>query len=189
MCDLTCGNGGTPDLSECIACDCPTGYTGTLCEEDFDECSNSDTCSYGDCTNTIGSYTCSCFSGYTGQNCDSNIDECVEGTHECVNGARCVDAVPGYQCQCVDGTGGSRCEECTLPGCESCSIRERDGTVLCSKCLQGYYLTVQGQCGRQCVCYVNVCVFCGCVWVLCAYFDSLFLSQRGLVKLLTALPV
>ena len=162
VCDLSCENGGTPDLVDCSACNCPTGYTGTHCEEDIDECSIAETCANGDCTNTLGSYTCDCFSGFTSESCDVNIDECGGGDGVCVNGATCVDGVAGFSCKCRDGTSGARCENCALNGCEKCDF---DGdTVQCAQCLPGYALTSNGHCGTSCVCVClyNVCV-CVCV--------------------------
>ncbi|CAI8036485.1 CUB and sushi domain-containing protein 3, partial [Geodia barretti] len=67
VCDLSCENGGTPDVLGCTACHCPAGYSGTHCGDDIDECSTSETCSMnGVCTNSAGGFSCSCFAGYTG---------------------------------------------------------------------------------------------------------------------------
>ena len=147
MCDLNCENGGTPDLLGCSACNCLEGYTGAHCSDDIDECSLSEACSFrGVCTNSEGGFSCSCFSGYTGGRCEINIDECSDGTHDCLNGATCIDEAPGYRCHCLDGTGGLKCGDCVLTGCETCAT-EKD-PVLCSQCQLGYFLN-SGYCGMS----------------------------------------
>ena len=145
VCDLSCENGGTPDVLGCTACHCPAGYSGTHCGDDIDECSTSETCSMnGVCTNSAGGFSCSCFAGYTGGRCQINIDECSEGTHDCLNGATCIDEAPGYRCSCREGTGGQKCENCVLSGCDTCAT-EKD-PVLCTQCGLGYFLN-NGYCG------------------------------------------
>ena len=50
-------------------CDCNTGYNGTFCENDIDECllaKNPCNEKFGNCVNTQGSYRCNCKPGYTG---------------------------------------------------------------------------------------------------------------------------
>ena len=149
VCELSCENGGTPDTHSCTDCYCPEGYTGTRCDQDIDECSDSQTCSNGVCTNSIGGYSCSCFTGYTGEHCEVNIDECYEGTHICENGGTCIDKDPGYKCACRDGTSGQTCENCALSGCKLCAT-EKD-PVLCNQCELGYFL-FNGYCGKYIQC-------------------------------------
>ncbi|XP_078679919.1 uncharacterized protein LOC144915421 isoform X2 [Branchiostoma floridae x Branchiostoma belcheri] len=65
-CNRGCPN-GTPSGPRCICTG--TGFTGTCCNTDIDECRDgSHTCNseHGVCTNTEGSYTCSCDTGYAG---------------------------------------------------------------------------------------------------------------------------
>ncbi|XP_041377389.1 deleted in malignant brain tumors 1 protein-like [Gigantopelta aegis] len=59
--NVTCQNGGSCVVTgEHFRCACTSGYTGTLCENDADECATlNGGCSHI-CTNLIGSYACSC---------------------------------------------------------------------------------------------------------------------------------
>lgn len=56
-----CQNGGRcTDRVNGYECDCEgTGYQGTHCTEDINECELGH-CVYGRCTNLIGSYNCIC---------------------------------------------------------------------------------------------------------------------------------
>ena len=143
MCDLTCENGGLPDLVECISCDCQSGYTGSKCEADIDECSLPGSCSSGLCTNTFGGYSCTCVEGYTGRSCDVNIDECLN--HDCQNGASCVDGVAGYLCVCRDGSSGDKCDECDIFNCQECNFIL--DPIQCNQCDPGYARDINGACG------------------------------------------
>ena len=62
-----------------FVCDCRgTGFTGTLCQADVDECSLQLHCNgNGRCENTLGSFTCSCNDGFSGPAC-SFVVESVE---------------------------------------------------------------------------------------------------------------
>ena len=147
VCDLSCENGGTPDLIECSDCVCLSGFSGSQCSEDIDECSLTGACVRGDCTNMLGGYSCACHDGYTGQSCDVNIDECLEDSHNCLNGAMCVDEDPGYLCQCRNGTAGEQCEECDLHNCQKCDFGDGNAPILCILCINGYTLGDRGFCG------------------------------------------
>ncbi|CAB3978726.1 extracellular matrix A-like [Paramuricea clavata] len=86
-----CQNGGNPIPGRCS---CLSGWTGTCCESDVDECSSSSPCQHI-CNNVPGSYTCQCDSCYTklGDNCE---------LRQCKIGGRCFeygDVNPSNQCQ------------------------------------------------------------------------------------------
>nr|XP_006815031.1 PREDICTED: protein crumbs homolog 1-like [Saccoglossus kowalevskii] len=99
-----CRNGGTcTNLPGSYSCDCASGFRGTSCNEDINECNElEDACIHGTCTNTFGSYTCMCNVGYTGATCDLNIDEC--SSQSCEHNGTCIDEVGGHRCDCT-GTG------------------------------------------------------------------------------------
>ncbi|KHJ41688.1 EGF-like domain protein [Trichuris suis] len=69
-----CKNGGTcVNVRFSFWCVCPKGFTGSLCQQDIDECKHNETiCGlHGECTNLVGSYKCECFDGYTGVYCET----------------------------------------------------------------------------------------------------------------------
>lgn len=91
-------------------CNCSgTGYTGTLCQINVDECVISSPCLNGGvCFDTYGSYTCECQPGFGGNNCEQQVNECL--SHPCGNGT-CIDLKNGrYNCICPLGYSGLNCE-------------------------------------------------------------------------------
>lgn len=67
-----CLNGATcVDDVNGVTCVCPSGYTGSRCDSDIDECSEGTPCQNGGtCTNSAGSFSCACPSGFEGDTCD-----------------------------------------------------------------------------------------------------------------------
>jgi Notch-like protein len=75
LCDSNpCQNGGQcTNGDNTYTCDCTgTGYTGSTCQEQIDECAASPCQNGGTCTDGINSYTCACVNGYTGTNCETS---------------------------------------------------------------------------------------------------------------------
>ncbi|KAI8482345.1 hypothetical protein Bbelb_399360 [Branchiostoma belcheri] len=59
--------GSSAAVPSCTApdtCTCEIGYTGSLCDEDIDECESRNGDCDQHCINTVGSYRCSCDDGY-----------------------------------------------------------------------------------------------------------------------------
>ena len=106
VCSLNCTNGGSP-LSNCSACQCTSGYEGTLCDVDIDECSPDPCQNGGTCTDGINSYNCSCIVGYTGNSCETNMDDC--SPNPCQNGGTCADKINDYNCTCNPVYSGRNC--------------------------------------------------------------------------------
>ncbi|TKR82521.1 hypothetical protein L596_016235 [Steinernema carpocapsae] len=97
--EIPCYNGASCKSysSQCL---CAKGFTGRNCQKNIDECKDAD-CGHGVCEDGIGTYTCKCDQGYTGEYCDEDFDECESNTHECQNGAECVNSPKGsYMCTC-----------------------------------------------------------------------------------------
>ena len=66
-----CENGATClNVLGGYKCVCAPGYTGTNCENDFNECLDSPCLNGGTCVNTFGSFTCMCPSYYKGLRCE-----------------------------------------------------------------------------------------------------------------------
>lgn len=111
---MPCQNGGTcTDGVNSYTCMCATGYSGTNCETDIDECTlNTDNCdTNATCSNTMGSFTCACNAGYNGNgvmcvlagpetNCNDGVDNNLNGQ---IDGADADCAVPAYFPPCSAG--------------------------------------------------------------------------------------
>ncbi|XP_047444137.1 protein crumbs homolog 1 isoform X3 [Mugil cephalus] len=100
-------------------CICPTGTTGSLCQEVTNHCESSPCQNGGRCESHVGGYVCRCVQTshrggvpYGGPNCDVRLVGC-EG-HECQNQASCSpflqDGTQGYTCSCSPGYTGHLCK-------------------------------------------------------------------------------
>ena len=94
-------------------CSCVTGWEGTICSEDIDECNQtSGLCEHGGtCTNTVGSFMCGCVTGWEGTICSEDIDECNQTQGLCEHGGTCTNTVGSFMCGCVTGWEGTICSE------------------------------------------------------------------------------
>lgn len=108
-----CLNGGICiDEIGTFKCNCSgIGYSGTLCQNNIDECIISGPCLNGGiCYDTYGSYTCECTPGFGGNNCEQQINECL--SQPCRQGGTCIDQKGGrYECNCPPGYSGIHCEK------------------------------------------------------------------------------
>ncbi|XP_065923868.1 uncharacterized protein [Magallana gigas] len=119
-----CINGGLCSSSfNDFVCSCPTGYTGKLCQHDFDSCQTNPCLQGGTCKDKPGSqgYECQCPAGYGGSICQSNINECSSNPCDPVGSLWCRDAVNDYMCNCKPGYTGKNCSteinECDAKPC------------------------------------------------------------------------
>ena len=81
-CDDTCTN--TPGSYSCSCAG--TGYQGSHCQTDINECANSPCANNGTCYNGQNRYTCECADGFEGDDCRTDIDECA--VSPCLHGVR-----------------------------------------------------------------------------------------------------
>uniref|UniRef100_A0A8C9EZA8 Crumbs cell polarity complex component 1 n=1 Tax=Pavo cristatus TaxID=9049 RepID=A0A8C9EZA8_PAVCR len=119
-------------------CLCHTGFTGTHCEMDVDECS-SEPCHNGAvCRDGIDEYSCYCVPGYQGKHCDLEVNECV--SDPCLNGATsrepCANPAPALS------PAGANCElevdECQSRPCQNgATCRDAPAAFSCS-CPPGF---------------------------------------------------
>ncbi|XP_074536375.1 protocadherin Fat 4 [Halichoeres trimaculatus] len=124
---------------EVFNCTCPAGFTGTLCDEDINECEVDPCENEGTCVNTPGSFYCHCDSGFSGPVCSADVDECLRV--ECQNGGTCIPTKDGYYCHCVPGIEGEKCEQ-FVDHCRS------------SPCVEGK--CINSQTGFSCQCPFGV---------------------------------
>ncbi|POI33432.1 hypothetical protein CIB84_002816 [Bambusicola thoracicus] len=115
-------------------CICKTGYEGTYCEVNSDECISHPCQNEGLCVDGVNSYRCSCQHGFTGTLCEMEINECL--SRPCKNNGTCVDLINRFICNCAPGYYGSLCEidinECeTLPCLNGGSCINRLGGYQC----------------------------------------------------------
>ncbi|XP_042584875.1 neurogenic locus notch homolog protein 1 isoform X1 [Cyprinus carpio] len=81
-------------------CNCPSGYKGSKCAEDIDECViGPNPCEHGgSCKNTVGSFTCSCAPGYTGPHCETSINVIPTPARMTPT---CLDQIGDFTCSCI----------------------------------------------------------------------------------------
>ena len=108
-----------------------SGFEGSLCNTDIDDCSRLDPCKNGatctDSGNKPHTYSCACVDGWQGNTCAEDVDDCE--SNSCDHGT-CADPGDGtgkFMCRCDSGWDGDTCDtdvdEC---GCgkvnETCSF-------------------------------------------------------------------
>jgi hypothetical protein len=80
-----------------------TGYEGSRCDDDVDDCQSAPCRNGGTCTDTgLNAYTCACPLGTTGPICAGDTNDC--NSNPCVNGGTCTDCgITCFSCACVSG--------------------------------------------------------------------------------------
>lgn len=86
-----------------FSCSCPSAFTGTLCEDDINECDVNPCGNKGTCGNTPGGFSCQCGGEFSGSVCST--DECAN--LKCQNGGTCVVNPGGQHCRCETGFEGA----------------------------------------------------------------------------------
>ncbi|CAG2236072.1 unnamed protein product [Mytilus edulis] len=154
-CNNTCNCGaGAERCDRITGCVCKSGWQGTLCDADINECSGGvnpcDTSPNQRCVNTPGSFVCQCVTGY--QN-DTVTGTCTD-INECANNPcdqLCTNTDGSYTCSCRTGftkDANDKCQdinECdtTLNKCDQ-NCLNTPGSYKCS-CNDGYILSPTDQ--------------------------------------------
>ncbi|KAM7027961.1 protein eyes shut homolog [Passerculus sandwichensis] len=139
-------------------CICKTGFEGTYCEVNSDECISHPCQNGGLCVDGVNHYRCSCQHGFTGTLCEVEINECL--SRPCKNNGTCLDLINRFICNCAPGYYGSLCEmdvnECeTLPCLHGGSCINRLGGYRCL-CLPGFT-------GDRCEVNIDECMSSPCL--------------------------
>lgn len=112
--DRPCKNGGQClNGKDAFYCQCPAGWTGQACAEDYNECSDTSLviCQNGGiCQNRSPPqrFECECSAEYYGLHCSSKYNDCKNdktcGEHGfCVDEQRTSPNLPAYTCRCDPG--------------------------------------------------------------------------------------
>ncbi|KAF3842192.1 hypothetical protein F7725_024143 [Dissostichus mawsoni] len=98
-----------------------SGFEGSWCEIDTNECSSNPCQNQGDCVDRVNGYgkDCECKMGFSGLHCEEDINECTSSP--CHNSAICQDLVNKFTCVCPRGYFGTLCDldvnECEVSPC------------------------------------------------------------------------
>ncbi|NP_001396614.1 protein jagged-2 isoform 2 precursor [Mus musculus] len=90
-----------------FSCICDSGFTGTYCHENIDDCMGQPCRNGGTCIDEVDSFRCFCPSGWEGELCDINPNDCLPDP--CHSRGRCYDLVNDFYCACDDGWKGKTC--------------------------------------------------------------------------------
>ncbi|NP_001401828.1 protein jagged-2 isoform 1 precursor [Rattus norvegicus] len=90
-----------------FSCICDSGFTGTYCHENIDDCMGQPCRNGGTCIDEVDSFRCFCPSGWEGELCDINPNDCLPDP--CHSRGRCYDLVNDFYCVCDDGWKGKTC--------------------------------------------------------------------------------
>ncbi|XP_064304639.1 protein eyes shut homolog [Phalacrocorax carbo] len=139
-------------------CICKTGFEGTYCEVNSNECISHPCQNEGLCVDGINHYRCFCQHGFTGTVCEVEINECL--SRPCKNNGTCLDLVNRFICSCAPGYYGSLCEmdvnECeTLPCLHGGSCINKLGGYQCF-CPPGFT-------GGRCEVNIDECISAPCL--------------------------
>jgi len=161
-----CHNGGTcKDVGTSYRCQCRTGYEGSHCELDVDECASQPCRNGARCHNLVGRYSCDCPPGYQGTSCEFDVDECA--TRPCQNGGTCHDLVNGFRCSCPPGTKGLLCEIDAEDNCRLGMVGDESPCHHGGTCVDRVHrfecLCRPGFVGPQCEGDVNECLSNPCI--------------------------
>ena len=155
---------------EAAYCNCTgTGYEGSFCEKDINDCVAGVTClNGGTCIDYgVGLTVCKCPFGFIGDKCEL----CPPNT--CKNGGDCIAQNGISICNCF-GTGhvGDRCEiqkeDCRKNGCERegrCITISQNDTAICDCKNTGYY-------GDNCEISKSDCKTLPCIQGICIELEN-----------------
>lgn len=155
---MPCKNGGTCiDRYNSFSCICPTGWEGSECLQDVNECANFAGTDLGcqngaTCINNPGTYTCSCAPNFYGTHCLRRTIDCATQGRELCGHGTCVHSndPAGFKCICDQGWKSIENGPCSVDVDECADSRPHcskepevqcinlPGSFMCGACPQGY---------------------------------------------------
>uniref|UniRef100_A0A8C2L8T5 Delta-like protein n=1 Tax=Cricetulus griseus TaxID=10029 RepID=A0A8C2L8T5_CRIGR len=123
-----------------FSCVCDSGFTGTYCHENIDDCMGQPCRNGGTCIDEVDSFRCFCPSGWEGELCDINPNDCLPDP--CHSRGRCYDLVNDFYCACDDGWKGKTCHsrefQCDIYTCSNGGTCYDNGDTFRCACPPGW---------------------------------------------------
>ncbi|GFX94272.1 sushi, von Willebrand factor type A, EGF and pentraxin domain-containing protein 1 [Trichonephila clavipes] len=104
------GGLNSPKTRGSFYCNCSSGFTGTLCDAEVDECLSSPCLNNGTCLDKVNDFACICPAGYEGPQCERAQEICYPDIL-CLNGGTCIEPEGSNHsyCVCAEGFTGIDC--------------------------------------------------------------------------------
>lgn len=128
-------------------CVCPTGFEGSVCERNVDDCRGNPCLNGARCVDAVNDFRCECRAGFEGVLCQTDVDDCTSSP--CMNGGTCHDLVSDFVCQCAPGFLGPLCADAVPWGNESVVVV---GWCRTRPCLNGATCIPLPDDGYRCQC-------------------------------------
>ncbi|CAF1005451.1 unnamed protein product [Adineta ricciae] len=137
------------------ACLCPTGVTGSNCENNNNPCQSNPCQNNGTCLSSSNKFSCRCQLPYGGTLCELTINVCTP--NPCFNNGECVRSTNiqdgTYRCNCPTGFIGTSCEY--ISGCISSPCRNG------GQCISSTTNCSSTTCPATCKCVIGTSgIFC-----------------------------
>ncbi|ESP03827.1 hypothetical protein LOTGIDRAFT_230171 [Lottia gigantea] len=102
---------GCSSSIEGFKCTCKSGYTGSKCQHNIDDCASMP-CGKNSvmCTDLLNGFNCTCKEGYEGDTCQRLKDTCSGSPCKGEGVKKCKLVPNDYICECIPGYTGKNCE-------------------------------------------------------------------------------